>query len=826
MLKLLNFKEHIVPHLLALGFFLILSVGFLQPAMTGKQLKQGDITQYKGAAKSIDDYKKATGETALWTNGLFSGMPAFQIRMLSEYNLYYYLHQTLNLGVPRPISLLFIGLLGFYIAMLCLGLSPGLSVLGSIAYGFSTYSIVILEAGHNTKLIAMAYLPMVFVGSLLCFKGKYWIGFILTLIGLGLNIKANHFQVTYYAFLMGLVLAIWHFVNAIQKKDYSSFAKAVGVIALAGVLALGPNVTKLWTTYDYAKETIRGGKSELKLGKDESRSGGLDKDYAQSWSYGVMEALTLAFPKYAGGASGGGLSTKSETYKKLKRIGVPPQQLKPFIGSINTYWGAQPFTSGPVYFGIVVIVLFIVGVFVYSGPLRWPLIIITMLSILLSFGKNMDWFNDLFFNYFPMYNKFRTPAMALIIAQCTMPMLGLLGLNEIIKQRVSLDLLPKLKKAGIAVLGFLVLAFLLGVFSDFQNLEPGSNDAQMRAYFDKAFKGQSIMDALVQDRYAMFKTNLISFGLTTLLIAVIIWFILKEKLRHTHAILALSILCLLDLWVEGKDYLNKENFESKRKYESKYFKETGIDQSIKKDPDLSYRVLNLASNTFNETLTSYHHQSVGGYHAAKLIRYQDLIEHQLSKMNPEVINMLNAKYVIVENKQNRQRQIQKNPRAYGNAWFVDSIEWVSSAKEEMGALSKTDLSKTVIVNQEFEEGVSKNWKAADSLARIQLIENTPNRLRYTYQCAASAMAVFSEIYYKGNKDWKAYIDGEYVPHIRANYVLRAMELPKGKHELEFRFEPASYYVGEKIALASSLLSLILLFSAAFFGLKKISLTKE
>ena len=820
MINKAKFKAQVLPHIIVVFSFIILSCVFMSPYFKNKVLQQADIIQYKGASKEINDHYEKNGERALWTNTLFGGMPSFQISFSSDANIYRFIGKHFTFNLPRPINLLLYGLLGFYVLTIVLGLSPWICLIGSIAFAFSTYSIVIIEAGHNTKLMSLSYVPIIMAGVISLFRGKYGLGLIITTLGLGLNLQSNHFQITYYALIIGLVFAITEMIHSIKNKKSNQFLKACALVGLASVLALGPNITHLWTTYDYSKETIRGGKSELKSNKEKDNSGGLDKDYAQRWSYGKMETLTLMFPDFAGGASGGGLEKDSETYKTLTKIGVPGDQARRFVGSVNTYWGAQPFTSGPFYFGVITCILFVLGCFLLKGPAKLAIIIITLISILLSWGSNFSVLNDFLFNYLPMYNKFRTPSTTLVMAQFSMSLMAVLTLDQLFKRKIDNALLEELKKAGLAVGVLIVCCYLMGISSDFHNIKISGSDVQFKQYLSQVLgvKAEDVFSAIVKDRTTLFTGNVWYAIFLSLCLASLIWLYIKQKIQKRMVLIGVAVLVLGDLWSVGKKYLNDDNFVDKRKNKVQFTADEAS-LNILRDKTPHYRVLNLASNTFNETLTSYFHHSVGGYHAAKLILYQDLIEHHISKQNMSVWNMLNTRYVIAKSKSDGQKQVQQNPGALGNVWFVDSVMWAQNADEEMNALNNFDPSKTAIVDLRFKDLVS-GISTIDSFRQIKLVEYSTDKMTYKYNSEAPCLAVFSEIYYKGNQDWKAYVDGKLLPHFRANYALRAMSLPSGEHDLEFKFEPRSYYVGEKIAMTSSIIVCLLVLGMLMYYSKR------
>lgn len=792
----------ILPHIVAVVLFMAISLAFFSPLLEGKRLAQHDIAMWKGGAKEVLDHKEKTGEVSLWTNSMFGGMPAYLVSVPYTNNLLRFVDKALN-TIPVPASFIFITMLGFYILMLVMGVNPWLSIVASIAYGLSTYFMIVIGAGHNSKIRAMSYVAPMIAGMLLTFRGKLLSGFALFSLFLGLNLYTGHPQITYYAAFIMAALFIVYLIDNIKSKTYSAIGKTVGVLAIAGVLAIGANFSNLWFTYDYGKDSIRG-KSEL-TDEQHNKTTGLDKDYATQWSYGPAETFNLLIPNLMGGASSMNLGDKSETYKFLRKNGVPMNQTQAIVTQLPTYWGPQPSTSGPVYIGAIVMFLFVLGLFLIKSPIKWALFGVTILAIFLSWGNHFNFLTDLFLHYFPAYNKFRTVSMILVIAEFTMPFLGFLALKEIYEDKVSKDDFMKAFKWSVGIVGGLCLLFLLvgkGMFSF-----AGTIDEQLVA----SGWPQEIINAIRQDRQNMLWNDSLRSLVFVLMGAALVFALFKKKLKPAYFLVALGLFITADLWVVSKRYMDNKNFVTPQMV-TEPFNPSEADKMILADKDPNFRVFNLTVSPFNDASTSYFHKSIGGYHGAKLRRYQELIEKHLSTGNMAVMNMLNTKYFIQPSKNGPMAM--QNPDALGNVWFVDSIKMVANADEEIAALTGFNPKRTAIVDKRFENSVKNYLASNDSTGFIKLDVYKPNKLIYTSSSSTDRVAVFSEIYY--DKGWKVTIDGKPADHFRANYVLRAMVVPKGEHKIEFVFDPEMWYVGKNIDLASSLL--ILLIFVGWIGL--------
>ena len=785
-----NFKKF-SPHLIVILLFVGISFTYFSPLLQGKLLNMADFTHYKGMSKEVTDFRKVTGNEALWTNSMFSGMPAYQISTNSKGNLIQYISRIISLGIPRPANFLFLYLLGFYLLLLSLKVDYRISAVGAIAFSFSSYFFIIIMAGHVTKAYAIAYLPLVVAAVLYTYKGRMLLGGVLTALAVALELYANHLQITYYLVLMLILIGLVQFVKDFKANNLTDFSKRSGILILAALLASATAVTRLSTTMEYGTESTRG-KSELTNNLD-NKTSGLDKDYATSWSYGVAETFTLLIPNFYGGASQGELTTDSETYQAIKRA----PNAKQLIKQLPLYWGTQPFTSGPTYAGSIVMFLFIFGLLFVKSEMRVWILLATIMSITLAWGKNFMPLTDLFLDYFPGYNKFRAVSMILVIAEFTLPLLGFVALNKFLTS--DSDNKKKPLQLAFYIVGGLTLIFALipSLFFDFV----GGQDANL------AKNGWPI-DALQADRAGILSADAWrSFTFITLSFGTM-WMFLKNKISSKYVILIVGVLVLTDMWTVNKRYLNDDNFARKSKVQVPY-QATAADQQILRDKDPNFRVFNQSVSTFNDASTSYFHKSIGGYHGAKLKRYQELIENHIAQGNMAVLNMLNAKYFITP-----QGQAQQNPGAMGNAWFVNKINIVANADAEITALDRFNPANSAIVDTRFSEQMIIGLDNTGT--SITLAEYKPNYLKYNSTTAKDGIAIFSEIYY--DKGWNAYLDGELKPHFRANYVLRGMKIPAGNHVVEFKFEPAVYHVSERIALASSVVLLLLL---AFVSVKEL-----
>ncbi len=820
-----NYLKKLLPVIVAVLVFLSLTLAYFSPLLQGKKLNQHDIIQWKGMSKEIVDYREKTGEEPLWTNSMFGGMPAWQISVVYSSNLIKKVDEILKLGLPTPANLFFLYFLGFFVLLLVLRINPWVSLIGAIAYAFSTYFIIILGAGHNSKAHAIAYMAPVLAGIIWTYRGELWKGSLLFALALALEINANHVQITYYLLFLLLGYIIYRFIEDYKQKRLSYFWKASAVLLLAAMLAAATNITNLLATYQYAEHTMRG-KPELKKENSQNQSGGLDKDYITAWSYGIGETWSFLIPNAKGGGSG-----YIGNIPELKK--VKPEYRK-IISQQNAYWGDQPFTAGPVYLGAVIMFLFVLGMFIVKDKLKWVLFAVTVLVVLLAWGRNFMTFTDLFIDYFPLYNKFRTVSMILVVAELTIPLIAFMAVNEILKDP---DIINRNTKAfyisfgltgGIAFLFWLMPATFFDFLSrnelqQFNMLKQSGNAAQI----------DDFMNNLVAVRVEIFRADALRSFLFVAVTSGLIWFFANRKVNRTLFLVTLAFLVVADLFPVNKRYVNNNDFVRKSKVDNP-FPKTKADNYILKDKNPDYRVLDLTKNIFNDASVSYYHKSIGGYHAAKLQRYQDLIDYHLMpeieklkktlQKNPEdlnkilkglqVIDMLNTKYIIY----NPNAIPILNPYAFGNAWFVKDYKEVANANEEIDKIGKVDLQQTAVIDKRFDDVIKNKNIEFDSTASIKLISYAPNKLDYEYSSTEPGMVIFSEIYYP--EGWNAFIDGKPARYFRADYVLRGLIVPAGKHKIEFRFEPKVWKYGNIISFISSLLILLLVLGFIIFEIKK------
>lgn len=796
-----NNPSPITWHLIALGVFLVISMAYFNPMLSGKKfITPGDTRQFQGMSSEKSAYEKQSDEAILWTNSMFGGMPTFLISaprppaLLRQLNNIFLMYHRL-----RPLSFIFLYMVGFYIASVAFGIRPQLRIAGALAFAFSSYFFVIITAGHASKAIAIGYMPPIIGGVYLALRGRVLLGTVVTGLFLALQLVNNHLQITYYTLLTILILGIFEGINALREKRIKSFLVSVGALFIAVVLAIGANAAVLWTTSEYGKYSTRG-ESELEIDPDDQTSG-LDKSYITGWSYGIDETFTLLVPNFKGGPSTGSLPENSETYQYFKQT-QGEQYARQVSRYLPLYWGTQPSTAGPVYVGAVVLFLFVFGFLMIRSRLRWWLLTVIILAIMLSWGRNFMVLSELFIDYFPGYNKFRTVAMILVMAEFAIPLLAFLALNEIIMNQPKKKEFMKALKLSLYIVGGLALFFLVfaGMFSF-----TGPGDQRYISQGPNPF-----MDALMADRQTLFRKDALRSLIFILLTGGLLYAWYLKKIKEPVFFAALALLILTDMWPVDKRYVNNEDFGSERNIQEG-FQPLAADQQIMQDPDPHFRVLDLSTDPFNSARASYFHKSLGGYHGAKMQRYQEIISHHIARNNMDVLDMLNTKYFIV-NIQDGPPQARRNPYALGNAWLVNSYRIVENANEELEALNDFDPATEAIIDKRFESYVSGKSFVPDSGDQISLTSYHPNRLSYSTRAGSEQLAVFSEIYYE--KGWKSFVDGEEVPHFRVNYILRGMILPAGEHTIEFRFEPRSYYIGKKIATASTYLLFLMLFGAA------------
>ena len=814
----MNTWKRIIPDIVAIVVFAVISFAYFCPAVTeGRILSQHDSVAGIGAGQEGKEYYERTGERTRWTNSIFGGMPTYQMApSYDSTNLLKSIENLYHLYLPTYVWYVFVMLLGFYILLRAFDFKVWMAALGAIIWAFSSYFFIIIAAGHIWKFITLAYIPPTVAGMVLCYRGKYLWGGLVTALFVALQISSNHVQMSYYFLFVMLFMAIAYGVQAYRENALASYWKRTGVLVLAGLLGVCINLSNLYHTYEYSKESMRG-KSELVKENSANQTGsGLERDYITQWSYGIGETFSLLVPNVKGGASVP-LAANEKAMEKAN----------PMYGSIYSqlgqYWGEQPGTSGPVYVGAFVMFLFILGLFIVKGPMKWALLAATVLSILLSWGKNFMGFTDFFIDYVPMYNKFRAVSSILVIAEFTIPLLAMLALKEV----VTVPNIIKERKKDFLI-SFGLTGGLALLFAIFPKVFFPSYVSTMEMNALQSIPADQLVPLLAnleEVRMSLFTSDALRSFFIVLIGVNLILAYGMGKLKQNVLIAALAVLCLVDMWGVNKRYLYDEQFVDKQ-VQTQGFQQTETDKMILEDESLDYRVLNLASNTFNENNTAYWHKSIGGYHAAKLRRYQEMIEEHISgemnglfqavadaggemeQLNPldfPVLNMLNTKYFIFP-LQGGQTVPLENPFALGNAWFVEEVQYVDNANEEIEAIHGFDPLQTAVVDKKFAEMVKP--MSSDSTATIELLAYEPNYLKYEVNSEKGGTVVFSEIYYPG---WQSMVDGEPVPHGRANYILRAMNVPAGKHVVEFRFDPKSLHVTETIAfVALGLLALLAL----------------
>ena len=812
----------LTPHLVALLLFIVIAFAYFLPVIEGKELVAHDTDSWRSMAQETIEYNKSHDDVTLWTNSMFGGMPNYQISMVQPNNVLQYVEKVI-LSFPRPVSNVFLYLICFYILLLSFGLKPWQAIAGAIGFTFASYNFIVIAAGHNSKAITIAYVAPLIGAVFLAFREKRFLGAVLTAFFLSLAIRANHIQILYYTLIILFFFAIVEFIFSIREKKFPDFLKSAGVLIIAAIIAVGMNATSLLTTYEYSHYTMRG-KSNGLTADTQSSQHGLNKEYITQWSYGVDETLTLLIPDFMGGASTGKLSMKSETAGHLKNLGVPDGQIKQIVTQLPLYRGTQPGTSGPVYLGAIVIFLFVLSFFVVDKKLKWWLVPMIILTMMLSWGKNFMPLTDFFIDYVPMYNKFRAVSMTLFATGFGIALLAFMAMKEVYEGNISKEKLTKSITVSALITGGVCLVFALVPSLAGSFVSP--QDAQFQG--DYAF----LKDTLPPDRQSLLRSDAFRSLVFIILGAFVLWSFVKGFLKKNVSIALLAFFILIDLFPVAKRYLNDDNFESKRP--TQLVQKTPADEAILQDKS-QFRILDATVDIFNDATPSYFHKNIGGYHAAKLRRYQELINMQLTgeigklfgafgsattaeSITPvfdslRVMNMLNMKYVIY----NKQAPPLVNPYHNGNAWFVNNIRIAQDANEEMKLLGEIDTRHELVIDKSLASALPSKV-TPDSTAKISLKSYAPNHLIYSVDTKTDQVAVFSEIYY--DKGWKATIDGKEVPYTRVNYLLRAMPLKAGSYDVEFRFAPGSYSTGNLLALISSVLLIIGLATYLFLFFRK------
>ncbi len=797
------------PHLLAIFSFILISLIYFYPVLEGKKIAQSDIAQYIGMAKEQNDFRQAENTEPYWTNSAFGGMPTYQLGANYPHEYISSLDKMLRF-LPRPADYLFLYFLGFYILLLVLKTDPLKAFFGALAFGFSTYLIIILGVGHNAKAHAIAYMPMVLAGIMLVFQKRYILGGLLTMFAVAFEINANHLQMTYYLLFLILPILIFYVYKFIKNKEEKFLLKSLGVLAIGGFLAIGTNATALMATSEYAKESTRS-KSELLLnekGKKLETQNAMSNDYITQYSYGIFESFNLIVPRLLGGSGSERLDENSSSFDFILKQGASEQEAKDFTASSPTYWGDQPGVSAPAYIGAIVFFLAILCLFADKRKIKYAFLAGAIISLVLSWGKNVSILTDFLIDYLPLYNKFRAISSIQVLLELALPVLAIMGLQAYFK----LDKDQKWKavwQTSAVSFGTIILLFLSKSLFDFA----GANDGFYIQQYGEM--GRPYIDALKDDRRSMYSADLLRSGFLMLIVAGILWMSLKDKLAQNTAIIIIGIFMVGDLFFIAKNYVDAKSFVSASEVDIP-FTASDSDNQILQDTT-NFRVFDV-DGQLSSAKASYFHKSIGGYSGVKPRRMQQLFDYQIANNNIEILNMLNVKYVIQTNE--KQEEIpSQNPDANGNAWFVSNIKTVNTADDEMKSLTNFDSKKTAIINKiTFPDFAQKTTFVNDSLATIRLINYKPNQLTYNSTNKNQGLAIFSEMYYKNG--WNAYINGKLTPHFRANYVLRALEVPAGKNKIEFKFEPQVVKTGSIIALISFIFMMILLLGSIYYEYKK------
>lgn len=796
------------PHALAIFSFVIISLIYFYPVLEGKKIAQSDIAQYTGMAKEQNDFRKLENIEPYWTNSAFGGMPTYQLGANYPHEYISSIDKMLRF-LPRPADYLFLYFLSFYLLLLVLKTDPLKAFFGALAFGFSTYLIIILGVGHNAKAHAIAYMPMVLAGIILVFQKRFIIGGLLTMFAVAFEINANHLQMTYYLLFLILPIVVFYIYKFIKNKEQKQLLKSFGILAIAGLLAIGTNATALLATSEYAKESTRS-KSELTLdekGKKLDSQNAMSNDYITQYSYGIFESFNLISPRLLGGSGSEKLDENSSSYDFVLKQGASDQEAKDFTASMPTYWGEQPGVSAPAYIGAIVFFLAILCLFADKRKIKYAFLAGAIISLVLSWGKNISFLTDFLIDYLPLYNKFRAVSSIQVLLELAMPVLAIMGLQSyfILDKDQKWKALWQTSAIGF---GTIILLFLSKSMFDFA----GANDGYYVQQYGEM--GKPFIDALKEDRMTMYSADLLRSAFLILIVAGVLWLSIKEKFAQNTAIIIIGILMVGDLFFIDKNYLDSKSFVAASEVDIP-FTASEADNQILQDTT-NFRVFDV-DGQLNSAKASYFHKSIGGYSGVKPRRMQQLFDYQIANNNMEILNMLNVKYIIQTDKKGVEQPSQ-NPDTNGNAWFVSNIKNAMTADNEMKLLSKFDSKKTAIVNKIDYPNVKNSTFVDDTLATIRLLNYKPNHLTYSSNNKNNGLAVFSEMYYKNG--WNGYINGKLTPHFRANYVLRALEIPAGNNKIEFKFEPQVVKTGSIIALISFILMMVLLIGTGYYYFKK------
>jgi hypothetical protein len=813
--------KKVLPHVFAIGIFLIVAVIYCRPALEGKVLQQNDIIQWKAMSKDAFNYRERHGIFPLWINNMFSGMPSFQVG--ATYNNYvpYHIINILSLWLPKPINFFFLACICFYFLAQVLRINRVVSILGSLAYAYATYNPIIIAVGHDTKMLSIALMPLFIAALILLYEKKYWAGTALTTVAVSVLTAANHPQIDYYGFMIAAAMTISYVITWIKNRDYKHLLLAGSLAIFAGLAGILTNASILFTTYDFAKATIRGGSA---LSTDIGTKEGLSKDYAFDYSMYKTEPMVLMFPKFYGGSSD--KLEKEEDSKAIEALqSMPPELQGQLQSNLNFYWGGIGGTSGPPYVGAVICFLALIGMFILDDKHKWWIAAITLLSIVMSWGSYFEGFNVLLLKFLPFYNKFRAPSMLMVIPQFVLPMLACLSLNRILMHTAGEKnlLQKKIQKGMIATGVLIVIAFLIYLMSDFYTVRDQAIIKHVRDVQPQIKEPvMSFFSSLKEDRQSLMLNSILRSFIFIAIAAALIYFFVKDKIKSLALAVAFTVLSFSDVMAIDTRYLNSGNYQDAEEYENN-FTPSAADQQILQDKSF-YRVFNTIGSSFQDAMPSYYHNSVGGYNPAKLSIYQDLIERQLSKspLNMPVFNMLNTKYFITGNPSGPQAQL--NPDALGNAWFVKAVRLVKTPLEEMNTLNDFHPKDSAVANEEFKTVIHYDAAGFDSTSNIRLIKNDNDYIQYESNNSHNGFGVFSEIFY--DRGWKAYIDNKETPIARVNYVLRGLSIPSGKHNIEFKFVPQAHKIGSAFTTIFQIVMLLLVAVTIFVTMRNKPVIKK
>ena len=816
----IDFKK-LLPHLIAIATFVIVSILFCKPAFEGKVLQQHDIVSVNGMAKNALDYREKFGHLPLWNTNLFSGMPNYQVAIEGP-NYLLNFSKIMALGLPKPANFFFLACICFYLLCIALRSNPFVGIFGALAFAYSTYDPVIISAGHDTKMMAIAFAPALLAGLIWLYEKKYWIGIAVTTLFATMEVGANHPQINYYVFIAVGFMTLSYIIRWVRNKEWKHMMIALSLALVGALIGIANAGVTFFTTYDYAKFTMRGGKTIETTDKGivQKKTTGLDNDYAFQYSLGKGETVTLMMPNSYGGSSSQTFDENSNLVKQLVEKNVPENNALQMASSLPKYWGGiVEGTSGPVYLGVISCLLFIIALVVLKSQHKWWILGAVLVAILMAWGKYFPSFNEFLFNTLPMYSKFRAPSMALVIPQLLVPLLAVLCLQQILFTTNTEEFLrTHFKKILYALGGIVVLIGIIYLMNDYN----APVDKEIMTAYSKqqgdADIGRMIVSGMMTDRKEMFSGDMLRVLGFAVLLAALLFLRRRKIISSLLVVIILIMISTGDLFLTGKKYLGEDNYIESDTYTETNFKPSQADALILQDKDPHYRVYNLAPDRFNESKTAYYHRSIGGYHAAKLRLYQDLIETQLAKnpMNMAVLNMLDTKYFLIPDQQTGVVNVQKNDSAMGAAWFVREVKTVNGPVEEIKALDNIDPVKTIFIDQAQNANIPQ--PSFDSSAKIKLTEYNNDEIKYESDAKSDQFAVFSEIYYSAG--WNAYVDGKKVPYYKVNYLLRGMPVAAGHHVINFKFEPESYKTGYTLATIGNILLYLLLIGGLYMSFRK------